>query len=252
MSEESIKISASGIDLYCFTKRDRVSLKLRALGEYHPELMLAMRRLLRPGDRFVDIGAHIGFFSLFAASLVEPCGDVIAFEPSSENIALFLKSIKESSFSSIHAFRLGISDRRGIDFLRLNPLNRGDHRFHLNEQEQDLASEEVEMISLDDFFHEVFNNKPIRMIKSDTQGAEISVLRGAQSIIEEYSPILILEYYPRGMKALNQDPRDFFLLLQKARYNKIIDLANGEQMNGASARAYRNECYTNLLCMRED
>ncbi len=47
---------------------------------YEPDVRKCVAALLRPGDTFVDVGAHIGFFSLLASSLVGSQGKVYAFE----------------------------------------------------------------------------------------------------------------------------------------------------------------------------
>src|SRR5450432_1813635 len=53
---------------------------------YEPLVRKCLVALLRPGDTFVDIGAHIGFFSMIASSLVGSSGKVYAFEA---NASLF-------------------------------------------------------------------------------------------------------------------------------------------------------------------
>lgn len=43
-----------------------------------------MRRLLRPGDVVLDIGANMGYMSIMASRFVGASGHVHAFEPSPE------------------------------------------------------------------------------------------------------------------------------------------------------------------------
>ncbi|HUF79655.1 MAG TPA: hypothetical protein VMN03_00855, partial [Burkholderiales bacterium] len=61
-----------------------------ALGLYELDTARVLRRLLRPGDHFIDGGANIGYFSLMAARLVGSIGRVDAFEPQPENRARLL------------------------------------------------------------------------------------------------------------------------------------------------------------------
>ena len=51
------------------------------LGESNPMETRVLRRVLRIGDIFLDVGAHIGWYSLSARQIVGPAGKVIAFEP---------------------------------------------------------------------------------------------------------------------------------------------------------------------------
>ena len=54
---------------------------------YEPHVTAAVRRMLRPGDTFLDIGANIGYFTLMGSSLVGSTGRVIALEPNPSNCA---------------------------------------------------------------------------------------------------------------------------------------------------------------------
>lgn len=49
-------------------------------GQYEPQETLLLESLLRPGDAFVDVGAHWGYFSLLAADRVGPAGRVLSVE----------------------------------------------------------------------------------------------------------------------------------------------------------------------------
>src|SRR5438270_3347355 len=64
-------------------------------GRWEPHVEAVISQCLSPGDTFIDIGANIGYFSLFATTLVGETGKVVAIEPSariferlSENVRL--------------------------------------------------------------------------------------------------------------------------------------------------------------------
>ena len=67
-------------------------------GHYEEAEMELMRRTLRQGDIVVDIGAHIGFFTMQMGALVGPRGCVYAFEPFDANADLLERSIAENRF----------------------------------------------------------------------------------------------------------------------------------------------------------
>jgi 23S rRNA U2552 (ribose-2'-O)-methylase RlmE/FtsJ len=50
---------------------------------YEPDLVDALKKILREGDVFLDIGANEGFFSIIASKLVGKTGKVISIEPQS-------------------------------------------------------------------------------------------------------------------------------------------------------------------------
>jgi len=55
--------------------------KLYQYGFFEEGLTRAIIEKLRPGDTFVDIGAHVGYYTILASLLVGAEGHVVAFEP---------------------------------------------------------------------------------------------------------------------------------------------------------------------------
>ena len=60
-----------------------------------------VKRIVRNGDIVVDIGAHIGYYTLIFARLVGPKGKVFAFEPEPNNFNLLIKNIKINGYKNI-------------------------------------------------------------------------------------------------------------------------------------------------------
>ena len=79
-----------------------------------------VRRLLRPGDRFVDAGAYIGAFSLVASEIAR---EVIAIEANPVVFPRLLANIQANG-KRIEAIHAGISDRR--ETLTLYVQDRGN------------------------------------------------------------------------------------------------------------------------------
>lgn len=63
-------------------------------GRYEPHVMAALRRILRPGDTFVDLGAHIGYHSYFAAGPAGASGRVFSFEADPANFLRLRKNLE--------------------------------------------------------------------------------------------------------------------------------------------------------------
>jgi len=70
-----------------------------------------LEQTLRPGSRFLDIGANVGFFSLMAARLVGPTGRVYAFEPEPRIFEALARSARVNGYEQLQAFQLALSDR---------------------------------------------------------------------------------------------------------------------------------------------
>src|SRR5689334_3802567 len=68
---------------------------------WEPNETWAIRRLLGPGDLFVDIGANIGYFSVLAARSVGAEGRVIAIEPAPPTVAKLRDNLDLNGLSNV-------------------------------------------------------------------------------------------------------------------------------------------------------
>ena len=73
-----------------------VTLELHSTGDYEQGTRRCIFEMLKPGMTFVDIGAHVGLFSVPAASCVGPSGRVFAFEPDPSNRQLLEANIESN------------------------------------------------------------------------------------------------------------------------------------------------------------
>ena len=171
---------------------DLVGVKLYQYGFFEEGLTRALIERLRPGDTFVDIGAHVGYYTILASLLVGTKGHVVAFEPTprtrtelsantaglanvqvvpmaawdaSERLTLQDFGWRQSSFNSVVAARVN-----------------GNQRFERIE---------VEAVAVDDWL--AAHSLVPAFIKIDAESAEQRVLRGLRRTIEQHHPILSLE-----------------------------------------------------------
>lgn len=87
-----------------------------------------LKRNLKPGDIFLDIGAHIGFYSLIASQLVGGKGKVLAIEADYYIYQKLLYNIQLNSLNNIIALNYGVSDREEELELGINTDSRGRKR----------------------------------------------------------------------------------------------------------------------------
>ena len=147
----------------------------------------------------IDIGSHIGAFSLFAATKYTK-SHIFAFEPSIENFALLNKNIEVNNLEKrIKTFNLAVTD--GIKktiMLNEHPSNLGMHSvvfdYNLGAKEQRY---EVPTISLDRIFSEN-KIKKCDLLKLDCEGAEYSILFAASKNTLEKINNIVMEYDDRG------------------------------------------------------
>lgn len=77
-----------------------------------PEARL-LRGLLRPGDVFIDGGAHSGTFTLIAAAIVGPEGRVLACEPAAGTVQLLRRNVELNALRNVDIFPVAIAERAG-------------------------------------------------------------------------------------------------------------------------------------------
>ncbi len=192
-------------------------------GPWEPCETKLMIRLLRPGATFIDVGAHIGYYSLLAASIVGCKGRVFSFEPSPNNFRLLKGNVRMNGYSEIIAVEnLAVSTQNERLSLYLSEYNTGDHRVYATTEADDIifnaskrrkAFVTVPSIRLDDYLpkHGILR---IDAIKIDVQGAELSVLLGLKETLRRSARVLLfIEFWPYGLLSYGTEPQDLLNLL---------------------------------------
>ena len=96
-----------------YAGRDHISANLYWFGDFDPWVDTTLRRLARPGDVALDIGANIGSTSLVLARAVGPGGRVIAFEPHPGNAKLLRSNLSANALSIVEVQEVALSDFEG-------------------------------------------------------------------------------------------------------------------------------------------
>lgn len=160
-------------------------------GYYELREQLFVKRVLRGGDCFIDVGSNVGTFSLLAASIVGPFGRVYAFEPNPLVAELVTQSIIMNDFQDRLIINCSaVSSRPGEARLRFNRQRMGNATLECAHKtrgatDMDECSGRSETIvapvlTLDDEFA---CDIPIKFLKVDTGGCESLILNGASRLL---------------------------------------------------------------------
>jgi FkbM family methyltransferase len=153
---------------------------------------------LSPGDQFIDIGAHFGYYSLLASVCTEG-GKVIAIEPSQKNYTLLQLNTKE--YPNITAMHMAIAGSEGITGFYEFPHIYSEYSSVYPEQFQKqkwfrrirVQKTEVPCSTLDNLLHQATDRRTF--IKIDAEGSEYDILKGATNfLVKNNSAIIIMEY----------------------------------------------------------
>ena len=140
--------------------------------EYEPEVVATLRTLLRPGMTFCDVGANMGVITLLAARLVGPTGRVFAFEPMPDNARVVRENVALNGFQNVTIVEAGIAEQNGEALLHLSKYG-GSHSLARSPGGALELTITVQTIRLDS----VPGLDRIDVLKSDTEGTELAVLR---------------------------------------------------------------------------
>lgn len=161
-------------------------------GKWEEGLGCLFLKYLKVGDTFVDIGANIGFHSLFAAAHMEDKGEVHSFEPLSHLCSQIKKSIDANNFTSIKVHHTALSDVAGEGEIHLLAENTGGSSLLFN-GDHNSSVEKVHISRLDEILSV---EKPVHVIKIDVEGYEYEALKGGENILRKWKPIIFLEFSP--------------------------------------------------------
>ena len=187
------------------------NMRLSILGVYEPLMVEYFRRNLKRGDTILDIGAHIGYYTLIAAQYVGNSGKVYAFEPDKDNIALLSKNIKTNKYKNVVLVEKAVTDSTKKAKLFINPVSTGMHS--LIDIDNTGSSILIDTISIDDFFGK--NLPKVSVIKMDIEGGEYGALEGMRGLLRKNKHLSIFtEFSPFAIKKDKRSPRGFLNLLK--------------------------------------
>ncbi len=149
-----------------------------------------VRKLLKPGQQIIDIGANFGVYTLSMAKVVGPTGRVWAFEPATSTANVLAQSIAENDFHWIELERSALSSECGTANLSLNENSELNSLVHGMTGSN--TTEQVELLTLDEC-QKRLDWPAIDFIKIDAEGEEVKILRGGSQFFEVHSPLVQYE-----------------------------------------------------------
>ncbi|MEI6330966.1 MAG: FkbM family methyltransferase [Pseudanabaena sp. ELA645] len=166
---------------------------------------------------FLDIGAHYGIFSLVFSSNVNTLA--LALDPSPSACRMLEHHQELNPKCHIQSFQLAIGDSEGK--LQMQP-DVYDH-FTMTKSDISVVDKlvEVDVTTIDSFI--ALNNIMPDVIKIDTEGFELNVLRGGIKFFESCNPMIFLEVHPDFLRQLGYSLEELVALLTQLNY-KLYDL----------------------------
>ena len=147
-----------------------------------------------------DVGAHIGFISMFFSKKVGINGYLIAFEPNPRSFSILRRNIELNQLYNVKIFNFGLGERKEKKNLVFNPHFSGtgsmDEGIQKKMMKEDniLETMTVKIDTIDNCIKTKNLLKP-DMVKIDVEGMEYFVLLGMRETLSKYNPSLFIEIH---------------------------------------------------------
>jgi FkbM family methyltransferase len=167
---------------------------------------LRMQRMLdnfvRPGATVVDVGANIGYNTLYAAYCAGPTGQVYAIEPAQDNLTILYANLFANSLTNVVVLPYAAGSVSALrHFFLRGDVSAVNSLFEENFYAPVTRTVEVLAAPLD----ELIPNTP-DLVKIDVEGAELDVLQGMSRMLGSPTLRLIVEWHPTLQQAAGHAP----------------------------------------------
>jgi FkbM family methyltransferase len=202
-------------------------------GYWEPAVTRALLRIVRPGQRVIEVGANVGYFSLLFASRVAPGGSVTAFEPNPRMVELLRRNLAANGYAAaVRVLPLAVTDRPGRATLHRLERQQGSSSLYaftpadLQGWDDRSSPLEVEATSLDAFVPP--DEPPPDLVKIDAEGAEPAILAGMQRLLERSPRVqLVIEFLPAALTRAGHDAWAFLGSLERLGFRLHVITPRG-------------------------
>ena len=184
---------------------DSVKKSLYLFGVYEPFETQLLKKITPKNGVVIDVGANIGYYTLYLSKLVGRGGKVYAFEPEPKNYRLLQKNLQLNDANNVVLSKKAVAEKSGKARLYLHDTAGG----HSIAREFD-SYIEIETVNLDDYLLD----KRVSLVKMDVEGAEPLVIKGMLRLLNESKNMkIIMEFFPKAMQEAGYSFDDIATLL---------------------------------------
>jgi FkbM family methyltransferase len=197
-------------------------------------VQVALRRAIRPGDEYLDIGANIGMTTLIGAHSVGSKGSVTAIEPNPAVAAELRHHVDANRLTWVRVIEAGFSDREETLTLTVPPTgNTGAGTFGKlppRHKGKTSATYDVPVIIGDSH---IKPDGPPLTIKIDVEGHETAAFRGLTRAITARKPAIVAEVNPQTLASSGSSAAECLGLLRAWGYEIFFPDAQARPLRRA-------------------
>lgn len=195
--------------------RNPLSIYYDRYPDYNRELgpLAAALNAKYPGAGVIDIGANVGD----TAALIKNAADVpiVCIEGDAYVFGFLERNIAQ--FRDVRAFRQFLGDKDEVI-----PARREKDHWNTTIIPDAGGSEKLELLRLDTFLERQKLSGSFKLLKTDTEGFDVKILRGASKLLDRDNPVINLEYNRHNMDAIGEKGIDTLFWLRDKGYEDVL------------------------------
>jgi FkbM family methyltransferase len=191
------------------------------LGAYEKQDYDELTSIMPVGGVFVDVGAHIGIYTLAMARTAGPSGSVHSFEPNPASFERLSHHVFLNGLANVCLNQVAVGSAEGRAKLNApTKENSGAASLLSTNMPARFAARpiEVQVTSLDAYCSRHLFDR-VDLIKIDCQGYEVQVLEGGWDVLQTFRPRLLLEYDVDWLLAAGASGTQLCSMVKRARYD---------------------------------
>jgi FkbM family methyltransferase len=194
-----------------------VSRQILKSGNYNPDEIFQLKKLVNTKDKLLVVGAHIGSFAIPASKLVR---NVVAIEANPNTFDLLTKNITLNNIHNMKAFNYAAGEKKGtIDFLMSVENSGGSKRVPFLKKNA-YYYDNPRLIKVDAYALDQKLSEKFDVVMMDIEGSEYFAIQGMQRIIKN-SRIFIFEFIPDHLENVaHVSVKDFVSIIPLNNFKK--------------------------------
>ena len=188
---------------------------------WDPAVWDAVSGELCDGCVMLDVGAHIGYFTLKASVRTGRGGRVVAFEPNPRTLEILRANVAASGAANVTIVPVACTDSETT--LKFYDASAGGNSMvsSLSRSTAGLQAQEftVRGRPIDNVIRELGIER-VDLVKVDVEGAELYVLRGARETLQRYHPKIVIEVIPDHLAGMHTTVDELFAFIKGMGYTR--------------------------------
>lgn len=161
----------------------------------HTRNELAMlRSVVQAGDNVLDIGAHIGTYSIPLSQFIQRGGRLFAFEANLSSFNLLVKNIEANNLGDTATPIYGVAAHQGdLLYTPVLPSGGNSGMYYFQQASKSPREDACRSINIGEWYSQLSLAPQIDFVKVDVEGAELVTLRSLEKLLRSQKPKLYVE-----------------------------------------------------------